>query len=92
MIQYFLTSMYNLAVSMPVNTLIITLITIFLKIFAKVTIKESIKVIIGYLIICFVLSLFGLTMPSFTSIFEWIKEMTLNLWNSPIVQESQVVQ
>lgn len=81
MISYFLESMYNLAVSMPVNTVILTIITIFLKMFFKVTVKESIKVIIGYLLICFVLSLFGLTMPSFVTVFNFLKDQTMFIWS-----------
>lgn len=81
MLSSLLVNMKNLALSMPTNMVILVVICLLLKIFAKYTFRDCIKVIVGYLLLCVVLSFFGLTMPSFITIFNWIKAIAIQVWN-----------
>ena len=82
MLSGLLENMKNLALSMPTNLVILVVICVLLKIFAKYKFKDCIKVIVGYLLICVLLSFFGLTMPSFITIFNWIKALAIKIWTA----------
>jgi hypothetical protein len=51
-------------------------------IFAKYTIKDCLKIIIGYMLIVILLSFFGITLPSFITVFNWIKEIAVKIWTA----------
>lgn len=80
MLSGLLENMKNLALSMPTNMVILLVICLLLKIFAKYKWTDCIKVIVGYLLLCVILSFFGLTMPSFITIFNWVKAIAIKLW------------
>lgn len=80
MLSGFLQNMTNLALSMPTNLVILFIICLILKIFARYSWMDCVKVIIGYMLLCVIFSLFGLTMPSFITIFNWIKAIVLKIW------------
>lgn len=82
MLSNIVNNMYQLLLSMPVNIAILVVICILLKIFAKYTLKDCIKVIIGYLLVCVLLGFFGITMPSFITVFKWIKEIAIKIWTA----------
>ena len=82
MLSTILNNMYQLLLSMPVNLVILLIICIILKLVAKLTIKDCLKVVVGYLLICILLGFFGITMPSFITIFNWIKEVAVKIWNA----------
>lgn len=82
MLSNIVNNMYQLLLSMPVNIAILVVICILLKIFAKYTFKDCIKVIIGYLLVCVLLGFFGITMPSFITVFKWIKEIAIKIWTA----------
>ena len=82
MLSNIVNNMYQLLLSMPVNIAILVVICILLKIFAKYTFKDCIKVIIGYLLVCVLLGFFGITMPSFITVFNWLKELAIKVWTA----------
>lgn len=82
MVSSFLDKLYNLALSMPTNIVILVVICLLLVLFAKYTLKDCLKVVIGYLLICFILSMFGITMPTFVQIFNWIKAVCIKIYEA----------
>lgn len=72
MISTILANLYAFALSMPLNMIIIILICIFMKVVLKRSIMDCIRVIIGYLLVGVILALFGITMPDFATIGNWI--------------------
>lgn len=82
MISGLLDKMYNLLLSMPINLAILVVICVLFMIFAKYTIKDCLKIIIGYMLIVILLSFFGITLPSFITVFNWIKEIAVKVWTA----------
>lgn len=72
MISTILNNLYAFALSMPTNMIILFIICLIMKVIFRRTIRDCVKVIIGYLLIGVLLSLFGITMPSFLTIGTWI--------------------
>lgn len=81
MISTILNNLYAFALSMPTNMIILFIICLIMKVVFKRTIGDCIKVIIGYLLIGVLLSLFGITMPSFLTIGTWIVNTIKTIFN-----------
>ena len=58
---------------------------IVLKLFG-VRIVDLIKIVIAYFIICLILSLLGLSLPSIPALLKWIKDVVVQIYNSDFVQ------
>ena len=71
--------------SVPINLVIILVICIVLKLFG-VRIIDLIKIVIAYFVICFILSLLGLSLPSIPALLKWIKDVVVQIYNSDFVQ------
>lgn len=71
--------------SVPINLVIILVICIVLKLFG-VRIIDLIKIVIAYFVICFILSLLGLSLPSIPALLKWIKDVIVQIYNSDFVQ------
>lgn len=79
MISTILTNLAAFAMSMPTNIIILIIICLIMKVAGK-TISDCVKVIIGYCLIGLLLGIFGITMPSFLTIGNWIKSAFLAIW------------
>lgn len=73
MLQTILANMIEFGKSMPTNLVILTLVCIVMKFAMKKSWKDCAKVVIVYLVIGVLLGMFGLCMPDFVTIFNWIK-------------------
>lgn len=73
-------NMYALMLSMPTNMAILLIIYALLMIFAHYSLMDCVKVVFSYLLLCVLLGLFGITMPSFLTIFAYIKAIFMKLW------------
>ena len=80
MVSTVLNNLLAFAASMPTNMVILVLICLILHFLFGYSIKSCIKVIIGYLLIGLLLGLFGITMPSFLAIGQYIAGMLKSLW------------
>ena len=79
MISTILNNLIAFGMSMPTNLIILVIICLIMKVIGK-TIIDCIKMILGYLLIGLLLSLFGITMPSFLQIGQWIATVAKSLW------------
>ena len=79
MISTILNNLIAFGMSMPTNLIILVSICLIMKVIGK-TIIDCIKMILGYLLIGLLLSLFGITMPSFLQIGQWITTVAKSLW------------
>lgn len=75
-----LNNMIAFAVSMPTNMVILFIICLIMKVAFKKKIGDCVRVIIGYLLIGLLLGIFGITMPSFLAIGQWIVNTAKSLW------------
>ena len=80
MVSTILNNLIAFAVSMPTNMVILVIICLIMKFLFKKSIKDCIRVVIGYILIGFLLGLFGITMPSFLAIGQWIVNTAKSLW------------
>lgn len=84
MISTILTNLYNFALSMPTNMIILLIICLIMKFVFKRTIGDCVRVILGYLLIGLLLGIFGINMPSLLTIGQWIvnvvKTFISNVW------------
>lgn len=80
MISALLENLYAFALSIPINMLILAIICLIMVIGFKKSVKDCVKVIICYLLLGLLLAIFGITMPKFTTAFEWIKTNAIALW------------
>lgn len=81
MLSNFLQNMTDLVLSIPTNLVILLIICLLLKFFLNWSLKDCIKVIVGYALIMVILSFFGITMPSFITIFNYIKAWIIKIVN-----------
>lgn len=72
MITTILQNLWQFAISMPTNLIIILIICIIMKVCFKKKTKDCVYFVLGYLAIGLLLGIFGITMPSFLSIGRWI--------------------
>ena len=72
MITTFANNFMAFILSVPINLIIIGIVCLILKIAGK-TAKTVLKVFFGYFLICFLLSLLGLSLPSIPAIFNWLR-------------------
>lgn len=79
MVSTILNNLIAFAMSMPTNLIILLVICLIMKVLGR-TIGDCIKVILGYLLIGLLLSFFGITMPSFLQIGQWIVNVAKSLW------------
>ena len=79
MISTIINNLIAFALSMPTNMIILLVICLILKVLGF-SIKSCVKVIFSYLLIGFLLGLFGFTMPSFLTIGTWIVNLCKSLW------------
>lgn len=70
MLTTLLENLIAFVASVPINLIIIGIICAILKIFGR-TIGTIIRVFLGYFLICFLLSLFGLSLPSIPACINW---------------------
>ena len=78
MITSVLSNLMDFVLSVPINLVIIGIVCLIMKIAGK-TIKTIIKVFVGYFIICFILALLGLSLPSIPALIIWIKNVAISL-------------
>lgn len=71
--------------SVPINLIIILIICIVLKLFG-VRFIDLLKIVAAYFIICLILSLLGLSLPSIPALLKWIKDVVVQIYNSDFVQ------
>jgi len=78
MITTLLSNLMDFVLSVPINLVIIGIICLILKIAGK-TIKTIIKVFVGYFIICFILAVLGLSLPSIPALVIWLKNIIISI-------------
>ena len=78
MITDFASNMWAFIASVPINLIIIGIVCLILKIVGK-SIKTIIRVIAGYFVICFVLAILGLSLPSIPALIIWIKNVAVSI-------------
>ena len=81
MITQILNNLVNFVLSVPINLVIIGVVCLILKLTGK-SFKSIIRVFVGYFLICLVLSILGLSLPSIPALIIWLKEVftSLGLW------------
>ncbi|MEE3344615.1 MAG: hypothetical protein VZS44_11015 [Bacilli bacterium] len=72
MLSTILTNLYNFALSMPTNMIILFIICLIMKVLLKRTIGDCVRVIVGYLLIGLLLGIFGISMPNLLTVGNWI--------------------
>ena len=84
MISALLKNLWAFALSIPTNMIILVIICLIMLVLFKKSIKDCVRVIVGYLLIGLLLGMFGITMPSFIVVVDWIKvngaELFGKLW------------
>ncbi len=84
MISTIVDNLYAFALSMPTNMIIMLVIALIMKVLLKRSIGDCVRVIIGYLLIGFLLGIFGINMPNLMTVGRWIadtfKGVFGNLW------------
>lgn len=76
-----LQNLYNWVMAVPTNLIIIVVIALALKILGK-SLKAVIELIVCYFLICFILGLFGITLPPLQDIVVWFMNWVKFLWVS----------
>lgn len=81
MITQLVNNLVAFILSVPINLVIIGVVCLVLKIIGK-SFKTIIRVFAGYFLICFALSILGLSLPSIPALILWLKEVfiSLGLW------------
>ena len=79
MVSTLLNNLIAFAVSMPTNMVILIIICLIMKVCGK-SIMDCVKLILGYLLVGLLLGIFGITMPSFLEIGNWIINTVKSLW------------
>lgn len=79
MISTLLSNLYAFAMSMPTNIIILLIICLIMKVIGY-KVRDCVKIIIGYLLIGLLLGIFGIHMPSFLAIGQWIVSFLKSLW------------
>lgn len=79
MVSTILGNLIAFAMSMPTNMIILVIICMIMKVLGK-TIADCIKLIIGYLLIGLLLGIFGITMPNFLVLGNYIVNLVKSLW------------
>lgn len=75
-----LNNLLAFAISMPTNMVILVIICLIMKVALKKKVIDCVRIVIGYLLIGLLLGIFGITMPSFLVIGQWIVNVCKNLW------------
>jgi len=81
MIQTLLQNLWQFALSMPTNLIILALICMVMMCSKKFKFKDCVKVIVAYLAIGLLLGIFGITMPSFISVGKWIVNLIKTIFS-----------
>ena len=79
MVSTLINNLIAFAASMPTNMVILLIICCIMKVCGK-KISDCIKLILAYLFIGLLLGIFGITMPSFLEIGNWIVNTAKSLW------------
>lgn len=79
MMSTILSNLVAFAMSMPTNIIILIIVCLIMKVLGK-SVMQCVKVIVGYLLIGLLLGIFGITMPSFLAIGQWIVDVAKSLW------------
>lgn len=74
MVSTILNNLYAFALSMPTNMIIMLVIALIMKVLLKRSIGDCVRVLIGYLLIGFLLGIFGINMPNLMTVGKWIAE------------------
>lgn len=72
MLSTIVANMVAFGKSMPTNMIILLIIVLIMKFVFKKKTMECVKVVIGYLLIGVLLGIFGICMPDFLTIGQWI--------------------
>ena len=75
MLSTIVANMVAFGKSMPTNMIIILIIVLIMKFVFKKKTMECVKVVIGYLLIGVLLGIFGICMPDFLTIGQWIANL-----------------
>ena len=81
MINTIVQNLYIWATAVPTNILIVCCIGLVLMVFGR-PLRKVINFIIGYFLICFILGLFGISMPPIQDIVIWLIAWIKFLWIS----------
>ena len=73
-------NMIAFAKSMPVNMLILVIVCLIMKICLKKKTSDCVRVVIGYLLIGVLLGIFGICMPDFRTIGDWVVNFTKSIF------------
>lgn len=80
MISALLQNLWDFALSIPTNLIILAIICLIMVVCFKAKIQDCVRVIVGYLLIGLLLGMFGITMPSFIKVIDWVKVKVISLW------------
>lgn len=80
MVSTILNNLIAFALSMPTNMIILIIICLIMKFAFKSSIRDCLRVIIVYVLVGFLLGVFGFTMPSFLQIGQWLANTIKSLW------------
>lgn len=80
MIQDVLSRLLEFVASVPINLVIVGVICLVLLMF-RTAFSIVWRVAVSYLLLCFIFSLLGWSMPSIPQIIVWCKTMFLQIWN-----------
>ena len=80
MLSTILDNLYAFALSMPTNMIIMFVIALILKVCFKKPIGFCVRVILGYLLVGFLLGIFGINMPNIMTVGRWIADTFKNIF------------
>lgn len=79
MVSVLINNLIAFAMSIPTNMVILVIVCLIMKVCGK-SIRDCIKLILAYLLIGLLLGIFGITMPNFIDIGNWIVNTVKSLW------------
>ncbi len=75
MVQTLLEGLKNFALAAPTNLFIVIIVVLIMKFAFKAKTRDCIYVVVAYLLIGFLLTLFGVKIPSFLAIGKWFVKL-----------------
>lgn len=78
MLSNLLQNFLNFVASVPINLVILSIVCLILKIICK-PFRIIMRVVTCYGIICFILSMLGLSLPSVPEILLWLKNAAIDI-------------
>lgn len=81
MLNVLFQNMYQWVGAVPTNLVIVLVVALVLKLLGQ-SLKSVIELVICYFLVCFILGMFGITLPPIQDIVLWVANWLKFLWVS----------